>query len=99
MPAMLAELFPVQVRYTGGVGLLSAGRADPAPGSDHWSRQRLVATAGGTGVVAGYVVVTCAVSLVGLAGIRETAHRGTGPPGRRDAPCDHVKHGDHRLWW
>jgi len=80
MLPMLAELFPVQVRYTGvsacyQLAVLIGSGLGPLVAAT------LVATAGGTGVVAGYVVVTCAVSLVGLAGIRETAHRRTGPPG------------------
>lgn len=78
-PAMLAELFPVQVRYTGvsacyQVAVLIGSGLGPLIAAT-----LAAITAGGTGLIAGYVVLTCVISLLGLAGIPETAHRRTDP--------------------
>jgi MFS family permease len=79
MPAMLAELFPVEVRYTGvstcyQVAMLIGSGLGPLVAAT-----LAAIAAGGTGLIAGYVVLTCVISLLGLAGIPETAHRRTDP--------------------
>jgi MFS family permease len=79
MTALLTELFPVQVRYTGVSTCYQLAQLVGSGLGPVVAATLVAIAAGGTGLVAGFVVLTCAVSLLGLAGIRETAHPGPGP--------------------
>lgn len=73
MGALLPELFPPHVRYTGAGAAYNLGGilgASFAP----YIAQKLVAM-GGLGWVGGYVSVAALVSLLAVLGIRETRDR------------------------
>ncbi|MEU8479552.1 MFS transporter [Streptomyces hygroscopicus] len=79
-PAMLAEMFPTRVRYT-GLGLAYALSNAVFSGCAGLIITEVVKHTGEADIPAYYVAVTCAVSVLALLTLREEGHRGA-PRGR-----------------
>ncbi|MEU1903870.1 MFS transporter [Streptomyces hygroscopicus] len=79
-PAMLAEMFPTRVRYT-GLGLAYALSNAVFSGCAGLIITEVVQHTGEADIPAYYVAVTCAVSVLALLTLREEGHRGA-PRGR-----------------
>ncbi|MFV0131208.1 MFS transporter [Streptomyces sp. HMX112] len=75
-PAMLAEMFPTHVRYT-GLGLAYALSNAVFSGCAGLLVTEAIERTGNADIPAHYVMVTCAVSALALAGLRDGAHRRT----------------------
>jgi len=73
-PAMLAEMFPTTVRYT-GLGLAYSISNAVFSGSAGLIITSLIAATGNVDVPAYYVMATCAVSAVAISTLRGDAHR------------------------
>lgn len=73
-PAMLAEMFPTSVRYT-GLGLSYSISNAIFSGSAGLIITSLIASTGNVDVPAYYVMATCLVSAIAIATLRGTAHR------------------------
>ena len=73
-PAMLAEMFPTTVRYT-GLGLAYSISNAVFSGSAGLIITSLIAATGNVDVPAYYVMATCAVSAIALSTLRGDAHR------------------------
>lgn len=73
-PAMLAEMFPTSVRYT-GLGLSYSISNAVFSGSAGLIITSLIASTGDVDVPAYYVMATCLVSAVAIATLRGNAHR------------------------
>ncbi|MEU9980565.1 MFS transporter [Streptomyces sp. NPDC050856] len=73
-PAMLAEMFPTHVRYT-GLGLAYALSNAVFSGCAGLLVTEAIERTGNADIPAHYVMVTCAVSALALAGPRDGAHR------------------------
>ncbi|WP_078962348.1 MFS transporter [Streptomyces hygroscopicus] len=79
-PAMLAEMFPTRVRYT-GLGLAYALSNAVFSGCAGLIITEVVKHTGEADIPAYYVAVTCAVSVLALLTLHEEGHRGA-PRGR-----------------
>jgi len=91
MTALLTELFPVEVRYTGvsacyQLAVLIGSGLGPLVAAT-----LVTVAAGGPALLAGYLVLTCAVGLLGVVGLPETAHRGDSSASR---PADDAADND-----
>jgi MFS transporter, MHS family, shikimate and dehydroshikimate transport protein len=75
MTALLTELFPVDVRYTGVSTCYQLAQLVGSGFGPLIAAALVTIAAGGIGLLAGFVVVACGVSLLGLVGTPETAHR------------------------
>lgn len=73
-PAMLAEMFPTSVRYT-GLGLSYSISNAVFSGSAGLIITSLIASTGNVDVPAYYVMATCVVSAIAIATLRGNAHR------------------------
>lgn len=73
-PAMLAEMFPTTVRYT-GLGLAYSISNAVFSGSAGLIITGLIASTGNLDVPAYYVMITCAISAVAISTLRGDAHR------------------------
>lgn len=73
-PAMLAEMFPTSVRYT-GLGLAYSISNAVFSGSAGLIITSLIAATGDVDVPAYYVMATCAVSAIAIGSLRGDAHR------------------------
>ncbi|MBD8533631.1 MFS transporter [Plantibacter sp. VKM Ac-2885] len=73
-PAMLAEMFPTSVRYT-GLGLSYSISNAVFSGSAGLIITSLIASTGNVDVPAYYVMATCLVSAIAIATLRGNAHR------------------------
>ncbi|WP_199862342.1 MFS transporter [Plantibacter sp. CFBP 8804] len=73
-PAMLAEMFPTSVRYT-GLGLSYSISNAIFSGSAGLIITSLIASTGNVDVPAYYVMATCLVSAIAIATLRGNAHR------------------------
>jgi MHS family proline/betaine transporter-like MFS transporter len=73
-PAMLAEMFPTSVRYT-GLGLSYSISNAVFSGSAGLIITSLIASTGDLDVPAYYVMATCVVSAIAIATLRGNAHR------------------------
>lgn len=73
-PAMLAEMFPTTVRYT-GLGLAYSLSNAVFSGCAGLIITSLIEATGDVDVPAYYVMATCAVSAVAIATLRGRAHR------------------------
>ncbi|MFG3259716.1 MFS transporter [Streptomyces sp. NPDC048172] len=73
-PAMLAEMFPTDVRYT-GLGLAYALSNAVFSGCAGLIITKVIERTGSVDIPAYYAAATCAVSVLALAGLRGDAHR------------------------
>ncbi|WP_426739078.1 MFS transporter, partial [Plantibacter sp. 2H11-2] len=73
-PAMLAEMFPTSVRYT-GLGLSYSISNAVFSGSAGLIITSLIASTGNVDVPAYYVMATCLVSAIAIGTLRGNAHR------------------------
>jgi MFS family permease len=78
-PAMLAELFPTNVRYT-GLGLAYALSNAVFSGCAGLIITETIERTGNVDIPAYYAAVTCAVSALALAGVSRASVRGPGAP-------------------
>ncbi|WP_458090079.1 MFS transporter [Streptomyces malaysiensis] len=94
-PAMLAEMFPTRVRYT-GLGLAYALSNAVFSGCAGLIITKVIEHTGEVDIPAYYVMVTCAISVVALFTLRGEHHRGALPgaarPGKdaereEETPC------------
>lgn len=81
-PAMLAEMFPTRVRYT-GLGLAYALSNAVFSGCAGLIITEVIKHTGEVDIPAYYVTVTCAISLVALFTLRGENHRGALPDAAR----------------
>ncbi|MGW3432834.1 MFS transporter [Streptomyces melanosporofaciens] len=77
-PAMLAEMFPARVRYT-GLGLAYALSNAVFSGCAGLIITEVIKHTGEVDIPAYYVTVTCAISVLALLTLREEDHRGALP--------------------
>lgn len=77
-PAMLAEMFPTRVRYT-GLGLAYALSNAVFSGCAGLIITEVIKHTGEVDIPAYYVTVTCAISVLALLTLREEDHRGALP--------------------
>ncbi|MBP8537263.1 MFS transporter [Streptomyces sp. MK37H] len=84
-PAMLAEMFPTRVRYT-GLGLAYALSNAVFSGCAGLIITEVIKHTGEVDIPAYYVTVTCAISVVALFTLRGENHRGALPDAARTEP-------------